>query len=223
MAVTPDDKMRRVWALADDRRRALYEYVVGRKTAVGRDQAAGAVGVPRSVAAYHLDRLAEHGLLEVEFRRPAGRGGPGAGRPAKLYRRSAAEIAVNLPPRDYRLAAELLATAVASVKSGAAKRNLLAAARTLGSRIGTETGGRRGMRALRRLLADRGYEPFNDGDVVRLRNCPFRSLVDEHRDVVCTMNHALLEGMCHAATDGHARATLDQRPDACCVAISRDR
>lgn len=218
-----NEDMERVWALADDRRRALYEYVAGRKTPVGREQAAKATGVPRSVAAYHLDRLAEDGLLDVEFRRPAGRAGPGAGRPAKLYKRSDVEIAVHLPARDYRLAADLLATAVASAKSPSARSNLVRAARTLGSRIGSEAKGRPGMPAVRKLLAERGYEPFAEGDEVRLRNCPFRSLVDDHRDVVCSMNHALLEGVCESASDGSAVAVLEQRPDACCVAIKPRR
>ena len=55
---------------------------------MGRDQAAQGVGVPTHTAKFHLDRLVDEGLLEVEFRRLSGRTGPGSGRPAKLYRRS---------------------------------------------------------------------------------------------------------------------------------------
>ena len=68
--------------------------------------------VPRHVAKFHLDRLVADGLLEVEYARPPGRGGPGAGRPAKLYRRSARQLAVSLPPREYELAGRILARAV---------------------------------------------------------------------------------------------------------------
>src|SRR5690242_17601844 len=98
--------------LADPVRRRLYEYVTGQPHPVSRSEAAQAVGIQRTLAAFHLDRLAEAGLVEVTFRRPAGRSGPGAGRPAKLYRRAVAEHHVSMPPRDYRCAAELLADVV---------------------------------------------------------------------------------------------------------------
>src|SRR4051812_34198583 len=101
-----------VAALAEPTRRRLYEYVVRRPQPVGRDEAAGAVGVPRATTAFHLDRLVADGLLEVSFERRSGRTGPGAGRPAKLYRRSDCAVAVSLPARHYELAAELLAAAV---------------------------------------------------------------------------------------------------------------
>src|ERR1051326_5810399 len=95
--------------LHDSARRGLYEYVVGQRREVGRDEAAAATGIPRTLAAFHLDRLAEAGLLEVSFRRLNKRSGPGAGRPAKLYRRAAGEHAVSVPPRDYQRAAEVFA------------------------------------------------------------------------------------------------------------------
>jgi len=78
------DDLESLSSLADPVRRRLYEAVVRSAKPVGRDEAAAAAGVGRSLAAYHLDRLAEEGLLEVSYGRPEGRGGPGAGRPAKL-------------------------------------------------------------------------------------------------------------------------------------------
>lgn len=101
-----------IGALADDTRRALYEYVAGQSDAVGRDEAAEAVGLAKHTVSFHLDRLATEGLLEVEFRRLTGRSGPGAGRPSKLYRRSRQEFAVSLPPRRYDLVGDILAAAV---------------------------------------------------------------------------------------------------------------
>src|SRR5262245_38638769 len=88
-----------IGALADAVRRALYEYVVAQPDPVGREQAADAAGVALHTAKFHLDRLVDEGLLDVEFRRLGGRSGPGAGRPAKLYRRSARQWAVSLPSR----------------------------------------------------------------------------------------------------------------------------
>ena len=102
-----------IGALADGVRRGLYDVVVDADHPVGRDEAAEAVGVARQTAAYHLDRLADEGLLDVTYERLSGRTGPGAGRPAKLYQRSGAEHDVTLPPRRYLLAARILLEAVA--------------------------------------------------------------------------------------------------------------
>src|SRR3712207_1417538 len=96
-----DDQVAGVALLNEPVRRALYRFVTSQPQSVTRNQAAKAVGVQRALAAHHLDRLAEDGLLEVEFRRLSGRRGPGAGRPSKLYRRSDREISVSLPERRY--------------------------------------------------------------------------------------------------------------------------
>src|SRR5947208_9437329 len=105
-----DDAIDRVTSLGEPVRRALYEFVVGRGGPVDRDEAAAGVGIGRPLAAFHLDRLAAAGLLDVEYRRRSGRTGPGAGRPAKLYRRAKGlKIELSVPARRYRLAAEILA------------------------------------------------------------------------------------------------------------------
>ncbi|HEY3334385.1 MAG TPA: helix-turn-helix domain-containing protein [Candidatus Limnocylindrales bacterium] len=204
--------------LADPVRRRLYELVVRADGPVDRDTAAAAAGVGRANAAFHLDRLAEAGLLEVEFRRRSGRSGPGAGRPAKFYRRPAAEISVTLPQRQYALAAELMAEGIEQRPDAAA--GVLAAARLRGSAI-AESGpeGDRG-EALRAVLEGEGYEPVTVADgVIRLRNCPFDALVDGHRELTCSMNLALLEGVVEGlgATDVDPRA--DPRAGFCCVAL----
>ena len=92
-----EEQIAGVASLAEPQRRALYRFVVDRSDAVSKDEAAAAMGVARSVAAFHLDRLVADGLLTTEFRRLTGRQGPGAGRPAKLYRRAEAR-AVGEPP-----------------------------------------------------------------------------------------------------------------------------
>ncbi len=100
-----------VSALAEPNRRALYDYVVSERDWVSRDHAAKATGLRRGIVAHHLDRLAEDGLLEIEHRRLTGRKGPGAGRPAKLYRRASRDVGVSFPPRHYDLAGKVLSTA----------------------------------------------------------------------------------------------------------------
>src|SRR5215470_13271573 len=83
--------------LTEPVRRDLYRYVAERGGEVGRDEAATALGISRALAAFHLDKLVEAGLLETSFRRLSGLKGPGAGRPSKLYRRSSVRIEVSLP------------------------------------------------------------------------------------------------------------------------------
>src|SRR5690349_17159553 len=108
---TEVDEVAAVALLDEPPRRAVYDWVSAQHRPVSRDEVAGATGMSRGLAAFHLDRLAAGGLLETEFRRLTGRTGPGAGRPAKLYRRAERDITVSLPDRRYELAAGLLADA----------------------------------------------------------------------------------------------------------------
>src|SRR4029079_17932770 len=102
MPADPSD-IRAVALLDEPVRRQLYDLVAARQQAVSRDEAARGAGISRALAAFHLDRLVEAGLLAVEYRRLSGRTGPGAGRPAKLYRRAPGEISVSVPDRHYEL------------------------------------------------------------------------------------------------------------------------
>ena len=215
----------RISSLSDPARRSLYDFVAGQGEPVGRDEAAAAVGISRSLAAYHLDRLVDDGLLDVSFARRTGRTGPGAGRPAKLYQRSPREVQISLPPRDYELAARLLAQAVEAERTGSARAFLEEAARGLGRDMAAETKRRRAQvkRAkpqaiVEEVLTDRGYEPFHDGaGGIRLRNCPFDRLAETHRDLICGMNLCLLEEA--VAGDTGLHAVLDPQPGMCCVAM----
>jgi len=216
-----------IGSLQEPVRRALYDYVAGVRDDVSRDQAAEGVGIQRSLAAFHLDKLVEAGLLETTFRRLSGRTGPGAGRPAKLYRRSAAEHAVTLPPRSYDLAARLLADAVAEAGAAPVRPTVGEVARRFGRRLGQElrarlqprAGRERRLAALVGGLEEHGYEPRRDGSAVRLGNCPFHALAERHRELVCGMNLALLEGVVESMGDSHLEACPDPRPGECCVAV----
>ena len=49
------------------------------------------------------------------------------------------------------------------------------------------------------VLNDCGYQPRADRDgQIELRNCPFHSLSEEHRDVVCSLNLHLIKGVLDA-------------------------
>jgi predicted ArsR family transcriptional regulator len=210
-----------VSSLDDPVRRRLYEVVRERAEPVGRDEAAAAAGVGRALAVYHLDKLVEAGLLTASYQRPPGRSGPGAGRPAKLYMRSDREFAVTVPPREYELAARLLVQAVEADPSGRSRVVLLEAARRLGAELAGAAGAAGDLEG---ALAGHGYEPSRGGDgVIRLRNCPFHQLAEQHRDVVCGMNLGLIEGILAGLGADGLRPVLDPQPGHCCVAIGADQ
>ena len=205
------DSLSVIGALSDPTRRAVYEFVRHAPGAVSRDQVAGEMQMARQTAAYHLDRLADEGLVDVEFTRLSGRSGPGAGRPAKTYRRSDREYAVSVPARRYLLAARVLLEAVRA--GGVALTELRAAARRLGEGIGAE--------GLDPALRSTGYEPVEEAGETRFRNCPFHALVDEDRSVTCQLNLALVEGMVEASGD-ERRPRLQPEDGYCCVRLRTD-
>jgi predicted ArsR family transcriptional regulator len=217
--VPPDPDLAAIGLLQDPVRRALYVHVAGAGGEVSRNQAAEAVGVQRGLAAFHLDKLADAGLLEASFRRLGKRRGPGAGRPAKLYRRARGEVAASLPPRTYATAARLLAE---TVEQAGADLELQAAARRAGREAGRQELEAGPAPAVERVLATRGYEPFRDGAALRLRNCPFASLAGEYPVLVCAMNLSLVEGLLEGIGEPAGRAGMDPAPGRCCVAV-RDR
>jgi predicted ArsR family transcriptional regulator len=212
-----DDALDVAGGLIDPLRRRLYTFVAGAEESVGRDEAASAVGIGRSLAGYHLDELVEDGLLEVSYARRGGRTGPGAGRPAKLYRRADIEVTVQLPPRDDALVAHLLATAIEADPSGASRAALRAATRAAGRALGREleSGSVHGVID---ALESRGYEPVVSDDCIRLRNCPFHHLVSDHLDLVCTLNRDLL-GSAVTTAKVALRAELDPQSGHCCVVL----
>jgi predicted ArsR family transcriptional regulator len=211
------DPLQALIALGDTTRRRVYEHVAGQPGPVSRDAAAAATGIGRTLAAYHLDRLAAEGLLTVAYERRSGRTGPGAGRPAKVYSRAESEIAVSVPSRDYHLAARLLADAAAADPDGTTRRALVDAAQRLGREIAREAGP---APELETLLRERGYEPYADGPgVVRLRNCPFHAVAQRQPEVICEMNLALLRGVVEELDDPALTAALEPAPGRCCVAL----
>lgn len=229
-----DDLERRISGIAaldQPLRRELYRLLSERDGWVSRDEASDALGVPRSVAAFHLDKLVEAGVVEITFERTSGRTGPGAGRPAKLYRRGASEVSASVPERRYDLAGSLLATAIAEAERTGTPiaESLSATARAAGRVIGEEAAGaagsftKRGERrqAVLDILAGHGYEPtLGKRGEIALLNCPFHRLAEEHRSLVCGMNLDFLGGLLEGIgpTD-RLDARLAPEPGYCCVRI----
>lgn len=211
-------------ALDEPVRRKLYLYVVGRDGDVSRDEAARGTRVSRALAAFHLDKLVKAGLLEATFRRLSGRGGPGAGRPSKLYRRAETRFDVSLPQRRYELAAHVLAQTLAETRTERGLEVLRNAARDWGSRLAKDAavGSRHELPLTRAAHALQicGFEPRRtpDGEVV-LRNCPFDSLRAEGREFICGMNLALIEGLLAGLDLKGVHARLAPLAGMCCVAL----
>lgn len=205
-------------------RRRLYEWVCAQGHSVGREEAARSLGITRPLAAFHLDRLTEAGLLEAGYQRLTGRTGPGAGRPARVYRRAEREIAVTLPARHYELAAELFAAALQRMGDGSPPVELTEEAHAAGEQVARTAA--EASQGLFEVLEQAGYEPTDDNGTIRLRNCPFDALVDEHRPLVCGTNLALAQGIVDGlegagGTDYQPR--LDVQPGYCCVVFDRDQ
>lgn len=218
-------------ALGDPIRRALYKFVAEQPEPVSRDQAAAGLAIAHHVAKFHLDKLEADGLLDVEYRRPPGRSGPGAGRPAKLYRRSSRAIAISLPERRYDLAGHVLAEALttATATGQPAPEALHAAASATGRALaaGVPANPARShaqrVAAIRDVLAANGYEPRSNGADIELANCPFHTLALQYTDLICSMNLDLVNGLLSATGHSDMHARLDPLPGRCCVTIRTDR
>jgi predicted ArsR family transcriptional regulator len=215
-------------SLGDPTRRRLYDYVVARPEGAGRDEAARALGISRMLAAFHLDKLLAAGLLAAEYRRLSARRGPGGGRPSKIYRRADRAFAVQLPPRRYVDAAQLLAAAVEAT-GPKATRVLHRHARDFGRALGEEARRLAGPRPTRdrlleaglSLLRVYGFEPGYDDGTLLLRNCPFHALAQAHRETVCHMNLQLLTGFVRGLGARGLAARLEPAPGRCCI-VMRD-
>lgn len=207
--------------LDEPARRRVYEWVISQGRPVGRDETARELGIGRALATFHLDRLATAGLLDAGYKRLTDKRGPGAGRPARVYWRAEREFNVSLPERRYERVAELFATALERVGADAVTESLHDAAQDVGERLAADAPGRPGPKRLLSVLSQSGYEPVTEPNgTIRLRNCPFHALVEEHRSLVCGANLSMAEGIADASGAGaDLTPVLDPQPGYCCVAF----
>jgi predicted ArsR family transcriptional regulator len=215
-------------ALAEPRRRAVFHFVAAQDGSVSRDDVAGGLRMNRPLAAHHLDRLVDAGLLAATFARPPGRGGPGAGRPAKRYALAQPEVTVSVPPRRYDVAARIFARALTgdgdprdAVPAIAAEEGRDAGrAHATGTRLGVEATLSRATHLIERL----GYAPERSAACVRLRNCPFHGVLDVAPELMCGANHAFLAGLLDGLGGSpRVAAVLDPQPEPdCCVQLRSD-
>ena len=213
-------------ALREPTRRRLYQFVERQADAVSRDEAASEIGISRALAAFHLDKLVELGLLKAEYRRLTGRSGPGAGRTSKLYRRSRKQFAVSLPRRDHELLARLLA---ASFDSSADDSPAAEPAREYGRSLGLRArkrlrghpGTARLLECVEAVLESLGFEPYRSSpSEVRLRNCPFDPLSRVYTPLVCGVGQAVITGVTEGVGATALRVGRHQQPDRCCGLVT---
>ena len=210
-----DDRWSAAALLADPLRRRVYAAVVEHDEGMSRDVVARELDLPRSTAAFHLERLAAAGLLAVEYRRLNGRSGPGAGRPAKLYRRGDAEFALSVPRRLYAVAGSVMAEAIQQATAGASpKAALREAASHAGHRLAA------GAADLEDALERSGFEPRPDGRDTVLGTCPFHKLAQQHPGVVCDLNHSLVCAMADEVGEAAERVRPDPGAGGCCLRIA---
>jgi predicted ArsR family transcriptional regulator len=199
--------------LIDASRRALYDYVRRQDHPVGREEAAEATAMSRGLAAFHLDKLVEVGLLAARYEAPIGRP-RGRGRAPKVYETLGDGLTVTIPERHYELMADILAEAVADDQVSARDT-----ARQVAGKRGSELGTRvRGV-GIVDALAGLGFEPLATPGVVRLRNCPFHALATRHTELVCDLNLRFITGVLDGLGEP-AEARLSPRPGACCVELA---
>jgi predicted ArsR family transcriptional regulator len=217
-------------ALDDDVRHALYAHIRGAGTPVTREGAAEAVGISRKLAAFHLDKLVELGVLRSGFATGSVRR---VGRVPRVYEPADADIAVHVPERTPELLAGILVEAVVGTDESESDPQAQQAARRVAHRRGVALGrrarndarpGRLGVERATALasevLAAEGFEPYRVGPTVRLRNCPFHPLAATATEFVCGLNREYLAGLVEGiGADSRLVAELAPRTGECCVAI----
>ena len=218
-----------VGMLAEDLRRRMYLFIRAQRRPVSRDEAAAAVGISRKLAAFHLDKLIEAGLLTAGYHRLSGRTGPGAGRPSKVYEPTDVQLSVSIPSRSYDFAGRVLVSALAG-SSTMSRDEVRAAAREQGVTLGRQIKDERRLGSLSRkkavaiaseALYERGYEPYlDDRGSLRLGNCPFHALAKQSVEIVCGLNQAFIEGLLSGLDADELVAVLDPRPGECCVRVA---
>lgn len=189
--------------LGDTTRRGIYVAVRESLEPVTASQIADLFDIHANVARHHLDRLVADGYLQVTRRRPSGRTGPGAGRPAKHYEPTRKNVSVQFPARRYDLLAELLLRVIERVAPETAPETARQIGREFGRELAAdigfpdETGYDAAAIAVARALMGVGFEVEarpSDHELVT-RFCPFGESAKSHPEIVCQIDQGLISGL----------------------------
>lgn len=180
---------RTISALQDPtRRRILLDFYVQQPERTSAE-VAEAVGVHRTVAHGHLERLVALGYLVSSQRRGT------SGKPAKLYRLAGRQIDLSYPVRRFERLAALLAGGLQRMSDG--PRIAHEAGRRYGASLVTKPAASAG--SLLGQLGALGAEYQLANDEVLAQNCIFRQACEGAEDVVCELHAGILEGAFQAA------------------------
>jgi predicted ArsR family transcriptional regulator len=206
--------------LVDDVRRRIFGAVRRARRPLTRDEAAASARVSRALAAFHLDKLVEAGLLRAHSR-PSGAGR--VGRRPKVYEAGPAEVHLDVPGRQHALLAGMLVEALADGAAGAdARRAAAEAARRRGAELGRSgsPAPAPGLAEVAAALERLGFEPFEAAPgTLRMGNCPFQPVAARAPEVVCGLNLALVEGLLAGMEARGLHAVLAPRAGGCCVEV----
>jgi predicted ArsR family transcriptional regulator len=230
------EQMRRaikaVAALDDELRHGMFSYIRRMRRPVSRDEAAASVGISRKLAAFHLDKLVDAGVLQARLETLGGV--PKVGRRPKVYEPVPDDLRVAIPPRQHDVLATILVDAVLTERTGETARDAaLRVARVHGSELGVaeratlrpgRLGAERALTAASTVAERHGFEPARPTPTcVRLRNCPFHPLAAAAPDLVCGINHGFFAGLLDGLAAPTVEAVLDPQAGECCVELRAAR
>ncbi|GBD83663.1 helix-turn-helix domain protein [bacterium BMS3Abin02] len=189
--------------LGDPTRRSIYLRVRSSPEPLTATLVANEFGIHPNVARHHLDRLTEEGYLEVTRRRPTGKTGPGAGRPAKCYAATLKEIDLQFPTRRYDLLIDLLVRIVLHLAPGDGLQIALEIGRDFGRELAsgiTTTGDgdlAASLETVASLMQKEGFEIIADpaGEKLLTEHCPFSAGKFEHPEVLCSLDRGIMTGI----------------------------
>jgi predicted ArsR family transcriptional regulator len=222
------DAIRAVAALDDELRCGMYLFIRQSGRPVTRDEAAASVGISRKLAAFHLDKLVDAGVLRSKVE-PAG-GVRKVGRTPRVYEPADIDIKVSIPARQYDVLAQMLVQAVlterpderasdAALRVAGERGEDLGAAQRAQARPG-RLGAERALTLAEAVLSQHGFEPVRESPGrVRLRNCPFHPMARQAPELVCGINQAFLAGLV-TGLRAPLQATLRPGPGQCCVELA---
>jgi predicted ArsR family transcriptional regulator len=201
----------RLAAAGDPQLRRFLEYARRRRDPFTAAEAAVELSVHRNVARSRLDRLSDAGFLTVTFERPGGRGGPGAGRPAKIYRVAPDLEGIEFP--DRRLA-ELITLLIEKIPARSRPRALREAGEDFGRKLAAAAGLKPSQNVrsgLDRVCDALGFLGFQasvvsvDGGHAELASptCPLRPLVVKCPDLT-GIDHGMWAGIVERGVHGLA-------------------
>lgn len=194
-------------SLGDATRRGIYISVREALEPVTANEIAQLFDIHPNVARHHLDRLVDDEYLHVSRRRPSGRQGPGAGRPAKHYEQTGKEVSVQFPARRYDLLSELLVRVVERLAPDDAAEVAEQVGREYGRELAAEiglpadAGFDTAVQAVARAMMGVGFDTEADTDerVLLTKFCPFGETAENHPAVVCRLDQGIVRGLLEAA------------------------